>query len=62
MGRESITTKLGTFQAVGVAFNGDFEGKLKTNADFTLYLSDDARRVPLRLRADFVHADLAARY
>jgi hypothetical protein len=50
--KETITTKVGTYETLVIVFNGDFSGKLKTKALISLYLSDDERHLPVRLQAD----------
>ncbi len=53
-GTQTLTTKLGTFEAFKVRVNGDFNGKLATKGDMTLYLTTDERHVPVRMSAEFV--------
>lgn len=52
--KETVTTKLGTFETFKVRVNGDFNGKLATKGDMTLYLTTDDRHVPVRMSAEFV--------
>lgn len=53
-GRERVTVEAGTFDAVRLRCHTTFGGKLRTNGDIIMWLSDDERRLPLRVSAPLV--------
>jgi hypothetical protein len=53
LGREKIETKAGTFQAVKIRVPTGFTGKFSEKDPTYLWLSDDDRRIVVRLTADF---------
>jgi hypothetical protein len=52
-GRERLETKAGTFQTVRVRVPTGFTGKFSEKNPTFVWLSDDARRVVVRISADF---------
>ncbi|HET9552569.1 MAG TPA: DUF3108 domain-containing protein [Anaeromyxobacteraceae bacterium] len=64
VGRETVETKVGTFQAFKVRVPTGFDGKFKEKSPSYVWFSDDARRVVVRLSTDFAigraNADLVA--
>jgi len=53
LGREKVETKAGTFQAVKIRVPTGFTGKFSEKDPTYLWLSDDDRRIVVRLTADF---------
>jgi hypothetical protein len=53
LGRERVETKAGTFQAVKIRVPTGFTGKFSEKDPTYLWLSDDDRRIVVRLTADF---------
>jgi hypothetical protein len=62
--RETVETRAGTFQAFKVKVPTGFDGKFTEKSPSYVWLSDDARRVVVRLSTDFAigraNADLVA--
>jgi len=56
--KEKLQTQLGELEVYRVSFNGEFEGKLKTKSDMTIYFTADERRVPVRGKADLLLGSL----
>jgi hypothetical protein len=53
LGREKVETKAGTFQAIKIRVPTGFTGKFSEKDPTFLWLSDDDRRIVVRLTADF---------
>ena len=53
LGREKVETKAGTFTAVKVRVPTGFTGKFSEKDPTFIWFSDDARRIVVRLTADF---------
>jgi len=53
VGREKVETKAGTFQAVKVRVPTGFTGKFSEKNPTFVWFSDDARRIVVRISADF---------
>lgn len=60
VGRERIRTALGEYDAVKVACRTGFTGKFEASREIEIWFSDDANRVPLKIRADFVLGSVRA--
>ena len=58
-GEETITTAAGKFDTLLLRCRTTFGGKLKTNGDILVWLSRDARRIPVRIVAPLMigHAE-----
>lgn len=53
VGRETLTTKAGTFDAWKVQVRTAFEGNFEAKRDTFIWYSADASRIPVRVSADF---------
>jgi len=56
--KEKLQTRLGELEVYRVSFNGEFEGKLKTKRDMTIYYTADERQIPVRGEADLLLGSL----
>ncbi|MFQ5543068.1 MAG: DUF3108 domain-containing protein [Nitrospiria bacterium] len=50
LGREEVTTALGTFKAIKAKALVHYEGLFMDKGDVTLWLTDDAQRIPVLIR------------
>ncbi len=53
VGRQQLKTQAGTFQTKVVRLRTHFGGKFDAHRDLTLWISDDDRRLPVQIAADF---------
>jgi hypothetical protein len=60
-GRERVETDLGEFDAIVVRARTHFTGKFSSDRELTIWLTDDARRLPLRIDAGFAVGSIKAR-
>lgn len=54
VGRETITTGLGTLEVFRITVNGDFSGKLATEGLMQLFYTADEKQLPVRAEAKLV--------
>ncbi len=54
IGRARVQTDAGTFDTVVVRCRTHFDGKFSSDRGLTVWLSSDARRLPVKLEADFM--------
>jgi hypothetical protein len=59
-GDEVVTTPAGRFDTVRVKVRLGFKDKFKTNRDSHVWLSKDARHIPVRMTADFAVGSVTA--
>lgn len=60
IGHETVTTDAGTFDTIVVRARTHFDGKFASDRDLTVWLSNDAHRIPVRLEADFMLGTMKA--
>jgi hypothetical protein len=60
LGREAVSTPAGRFEAFKVQVRTGFSGKFSTKRDTFIWFSSDARRVPVRVSADFAVGSIVA--
>jgi hypothetical protein len=53
VGRETVETRAGTFSTVKVSVPTGFDGKFSERSPTLVWLSDDARRIVVRISTDF---------
>jgi hypothetical protein len=58
--RETVATALGAFPAVRVECRTRFEGSFASRRDVRIWFTDDARRIPLKIEAEFALGALQA--
>lgn len=58
--REKVKTPGGTFQTVAVRARTQFGGKLSSDRDLLVWFTDDERRLPVKLEADFAIGSMKA--
>jgi hypothetical protein len=59
-GGEALTTPAGRFQTARVRVRLGFKDKFKTDRDAHVWISNDERRVPVRMSADFAVGNVTA--
>jgi len=59
-GREKVKVGAGTFDAITARVQLGFDGNFKAKRDLKVWFSDDERRVPLRMEAEFVLGNVVA--
>lgn len=60
IGRQVVKSKGGTYDTLVIRCRTHFDGKFASDRDLTVWLSDDARRIPVRLEADFLVGSMRA--
>lgn len=58
--REWLSTPAGSFTALKVRARVELDGKFKSKRDMVIWFSDDERRIPLRIEADFQLGSMTA--
>ncbi len=60
IGHERVSTDAGSFPTVVLRCRTFFKGKFASDREITVWLSDDARRIPVKIEADFAIGSLDA--
>jgi hypothetical protein len=60
LAREAIDTPVGRFPTIKVRVRTGFSGKFSTKRDTFLWLTDDARRIPVKISAEFAVGSVVA--
>ena len=58
--KETITTKLGETSAYRVSISTDFQGNAATKGNILVWYTADEKKLPVRVRADFVVGNATA--
>lgn len=59
-GRERVSTELGVFSTIRLDCRTRFEGKFASQRALRIWVTDDARRIPVKVEADFALGSMRA--